>query len=52
VLEDKLADDNRELVAKLNKQLAKQEGKLKLSLGEVMKTKFGNVLEKSAEAAQ
>ncbi|MEX2174762.1 MAG: hypothetical protein WD872_10400 [Pirellulaceae bacterium] len=47
VLEEKLADDNRKLVAKLNKQLAKQEGKLKLSLSELMQAKLASVRGKS-----
>ena len=46
VLEEKLADDNDKLVGKLNKSLAKQEGKLKLSLSDLMKTQFGSVLGK------
>jgi hypothetical protein len=33
-LEEKLADDNEKLVAALNKQIAKQQNKLTLSLGE------------------
>ena len=36
LLEEKLDDDNTDLVAKLNKQIAKQQGKLKLSLAEMM----------------
>jgi hypothetical protein len=39
MLEDKLAEDNEKLVAKLNKQLAKQEDKLKLSLSEMVRMK-------------
>ena len=39
MLEDKLADDNAKLVAKLNKQLAKQDDKLKLSLSEMMQVR-------------
>lgn len=35
LLEEKLADDNADLVAKLNKQIAKQQGKLKVSLADV-----------------
>jgi hypothetical protein len=46
-LEAKLADDNRELVEKLNQQLARQDGKLKLSLADLMKTRFGGMVEKS-----
>jgi hypothetical protein len=40
VLEDKLAEDNEKLVAKLNKSIAKQQGKLKLSLAEMMQAKL------------
>ncbi len=40
VLEDKLAEDNEKLVAKLNKSLAKQQSKLKLSLTEMMQAKL------------
>jgi len=40
-LEEKLAEDNEKLVAKLNKSLAKQQGKLKLSLAEMMSAKLG-----------
>jgi len=36
-LEEKLAEDNEKLVSKLNKSLAKQQGKLKLSLAELMR---------------
>ncbi|MCI0359900.1 MAG: hypothetical protein L0211_15595 [Planctomycetaceae bacterium] len=39
-LEDKLAEDNEKLVAKLNKSLAKQQGKLKLSLTEIMQARL------------
>jgi hypothetical protein len=39
-LEDKLAEDNEKLVAKLNKSLAKQQGKLKLSLSEMMQARL------------
>ena len=39
MLEDKLAEDNAKLVAKLNKQLAKQDDKLKLSLSEMVRLK-------------
>jgi hypothetical protein len=36
-LEDKLADDNAKLVAKLNKAIDKREEKLKLSAGDLGK---------------
>jgi hypothetical protein len=39
MLEDKLVEDNAKLVAKLNKQLAKQDDKLKLSLTELVRLK-------------
>ncbi len=39
-LEDKLAEDNEKLVAKLNKSIAKQQGKLKLSLSEMMQARL------------
>ena len=42
-LEDKLKEDNAKLVASLNKQIAKQEKKLKLSLADVMSSKFGGM---------
>lgn len=44
VLEDKLADDNAKLVASLNKQIAKQEKKLKLSLADIMQSKWSGLL--------
>jgi hypothetical protein len=40
-LEEKLRDDNAKLVASLNKQIAKQENKLKLSLADIMSSKLG-----------
>jgi hypothetical protein len=39
-LEDKLADDNAKLVAKLNKSIDKREEKLKLSAGDLVKLKW------------
>jgi len=39
-LEEKLADDNDKLVAKLNRAIDKQEKKMKLSLSDVMKSKW------------
>jgi hypothetical protein len=43
-LEDKLAEDNEKLVAKLNRAIDKQEKKLKLSLADVMKSKWSGLL--------
>jgi len=43
-LEDKLRDDNEKLVAKLNKAIDKQEKKLRLSLADVMKSKWSGLL--------
>jgi hypothetical protein len=37
MLEDKLAEDNDKLVARLNKSIAKEQDKLKLSLAEMMR---------------
>jgi hypothetical protein len=45
-LEEKLADDNEKLVASLNKQIAKQEKKLKLTLVDLMTSKWGRLLGK------
>jgi hypothetical protein len=39
-LEDKLAEDNDKLVAKLNKSIAKEQGKLRFSLSEVMRARL------------
>jgi hypothetical protein len=39
-LEEKLADDNQKLVDKLNRAIDKQEKKLKLSLADIMKSKW------------
>jgi hypothetical protein len=47
-LEDKLKEDNAKLVVSLNKQIAKQEKKLKLSLADVMSSKFGGMFSKAA----
>ncbi len=44
-LEEKLADDNAKLVAKLNKAIDKQEKKLRLSLADVMSSKFSGLIE-------
>jgi hypothetical protein len=43
-LEDKLRDDNEKLVAKLNKAIDKQEKKLRLSLADVMQSKWSGLL--------
>jgi hypothetical protein len=51
VLEEKLAEDNAKLVAKLNRAIAKQEKKLKLSLADVMSSKWGDLLDPQ-EAAE
>jgi hypothetical protein len=47
-LEEKLADDNAKLVAKLNRAIAKQEKKLKLSLADVMTSKWSGLLGQGA----
>jgi len=44
-LEEKLADDNTKLVAKLNKAIDKQEKKLKLSLADIASSKFANLID-------
>jgi hypothetical protein len=44
VLEDKLRDDNAKLVASLNKQIAKQEKKLRLSVADLMQSKWSHLL--------
>jgi hypothetical protein len=44
VLEEKLREDNAKLVASLNKQIAKQEKKLRLSLVDVLQSKWGKLL--------
>jgi hypothetical protein len=51
-LEEKLREDNARLVASLNKQIAKQEKKLKLSLADVMNSKFSKLLKAPAQADQ
>ncbi len=51
-LEDKLREDNAKLVASLNKQIAKQEKKLKLSLADVMSSKFSSLLKPPAAPAE
>lgn len=44
-LEEKLSDDNTKLVAKLNKAIDKQEKKLRLSLADVMSSKFSGLID-------
>jgi hypothetical protein len=44
VLEEKIRDDNARLVASLNKQIAKQEKKLRLSLADVLQSKWGSLV--------
>jgi len=49
-LEDKLKEDNQKIVDKLNRAIDKQEKKLKLSLADVLKSKWNGLLgNKSAE---
>jgi hypothetical protein len=48
-LEEKLADDNTKLVAKLNKAIAKQEKKLKLSLADIASSKFSGLIDTKPE---
>lgn len=43
IIEDELASRNAELPAKLNKQLAKQHDKLRLSLTDLANSKFGDL---------
>ena len=43
-LEEKLADDNAKLVAKLNRAIDKQQKKLRLSVADVMKSKWSDLL--------
>ena len=43
-LEEKLADDNEKLVAKLNRAIDKHEKKLTLSLADVMKSKWSGLV--------
>lgn len=45
LLQDEIDDRNAEIVAKLNKQIAKQQGKLRISLSELANTKFGDLRE-------
>jgi hypothetical protein len=47
-LEEKLADDNDKLVAKLNHAIDKKEKKLKLSLADIMKSKWSGLLSGNA----
>jgi hypothetical protein len=43
-LEEKLAEDNAKLVAKLNRAIDKQEKKLKLSLADVIQSRWSGLL--------
>ena len=43
-LEEKLAEDNAKLVAKLNRAIDKQEKKLKLSLADIMQSKWRDLV--------
>ena len=43
VIEDELADRNAEIVAKINRQIEKQQDKLRLPLSELANTKFGDL---------
>ena len=47
-LEEKLADDNVKLVGKLNKAIDKQEKKLRLSMADVMASKWSSLVETPA----
>jgi hypothetical protein len=53
-LEDKLAEDNAKLVAKLNRAIDKQEKKLRLSLADVIESKWNGLLggESKADVGQ
>jgi hypothetical protein len=44
-LEEKIADDNAKLVAKLNKAIDKQEKKLRLSIADIASSKFSGLLD-------
>lgn len=48
-LEAKLVEDNAKIVAKLNRAIDKQEKKLKLSLADVMASKWRGLVEKPGE---
>ncbi len=43
IIEDELADRNSDIVAKINKQIAKKQDKLRLSLSDLASTKFGDL---------
>jgi hypothetical protein len=43
VLEEKLADDNQKIVARLNRSIDKQEPRLKLSMSDLLKHKLGGL---------
>jgi hypothetical protein len=49
-LEEKLANDNQKLVAKLNKAIDKQEKKLKLSLADIASSKFSGLIDTKPES--
>lgn len=50
-LEEKLAEDNAKLVAKLNKSIDKQEQKLKISAADLLQSQWGKLLENPEPAA-
>lgn len=43
VLEDELAERNREIAAKINRQITKKEDRLRISLSDLATTKFGDL---------
>jgi hypothetical protein len=49
-LEEKLADDNTKLVAKLNKAIDRQEKKLRLSLADIASSKFAGLIDTKPDA--
>ena len=49
-LEEKVADDNAKLVAKLNKAINKQEKKLRLSLADIMSSKWSSLIDSKPES--
>lgn len=51
VLEDKVADSREKLVASLNKSLAKQQDKLRLSLADALNSPWKQVVEKNIPAS-
>jgi hypothetical protein len=48
-VEDKLADDRTKIVAALNKQIAKNDAKLKFSAQELLQSKWGSLVGKSLD---